>query len=60
MITAMDQASGGLMYSLSGTSETNPWNAWDYYLLMPYLKSLAAYSGEQTIQHRSFAPHKLA
>ncbi len=60
MITAMDKASGGLMYSLSGTSETNPWNAWDYYLLMPYLKSLAAYSGEQTIQHRSFAPHKLS
>lgn len=60
MITAMDQASGGLMYSLSGTSETNPWNAWDYYQLMPYLKSLAAYSGEQTIQHRSFAPHKLS
>ena len=60
MITAMDKASGGLEYSLSGTSETNPWNAWDYYLLMPYLKSLAAYSGEQTIQHRSFAPHKLS
>ena len=60
MISAMDKVSGGLPYSLSGTSETNPWNAWDYYLLMPYLKSLAAYSGEQTIQHRSFAPHKLS
>ena len=60
MITAMDKATGGLPYSLSGTSETNPWNAWDYYQLMPYLKSLASYSGEQTIQHRSFAPHKLS
>ncbi|MBQ7696134.1 MAG: beta-galactosidase trimerization domain-containing protein [Lentisphaeria bacterium] len=60
MITAMAKATGGLPYSLSGTSETSPWNAWDYYLLMPYLKTLAAYSGEQTIQHRSFAPHRVA
>ena len=60
MITAMEKASGGLPLSLSGTSETNPWNAWDYYQLMPWLKTLAAYSGEQTIQHRSFAPHRLA
>ena len=60
MINAMSEASGGLLYSLSGTSETNPWNAWDYYRLMPYLKTLAAYPGEQTIQHRSFAPHRVA
>jgi hypothetical protein len=59
MTTAMANASGGLPLSLSGTSETNPWNAWDYYLLMPWLKTLASYSGEQTIQHRSFAPHRL-
>ena len=59
MTTAMTKASGGLHLSLSGTSETNPWNAWDYYLLMPWLKTLASYSGEQTIQHRSFAPHRL-
>ena len=48
-----------LTYSLSGTSNTNAWNAWDYYLLMPYLRALSGYTGEQTIQHRSFAVGKL-
>ena len=60
MLTGMDKATGNIPYSLSGTSETNPWNAWDWYQLMPWLKTLAAYSGEQTIQHRSFAPHRLS
>jgi len=48
-----------LTYSLSGTSNTNAWNAWDYYLLMPHLRALSGYTGEQTIQHRSFAVGKL-
>ena len=60
MLKAMDKATGNIPYSLSGTSETNPWNAWDWYQLMPYLRTLASYSGEQTIQHRSFAPHRLS
>ena len=59
MIGALDKATGNVPYSLSGTSETNPWNAWDWYQLMPYLRTLASYSGEQTIQHRSFAPHRV-
>ena len=60
MLNTFDKATGNIPYSLSGTSETNPWNAWDWYQLMPYLRTLASYSGEQTIQHRSFAPHRLA
>ena len=60
MISTLDKGTGNIPYSLSGTSETNPWNAWDWYQLMPYLRTLASYSGEQTIQHRSFAPHRLA
>ncbi|MBE6355702.1 MAG: hypothetical protein E7058_01155 [Lentisphaerae bacterium] len=48
-----------LTYSLSGTSNTNAWNAWDYYLMMPYLRALSGYTGEQSIQHRSFATGKL-
>jgi hypothetical protein len=44
-----------LVYSLSGTQETNPWYAWDHYLMTPYLESLNAYVGEQTIQQRCFA-----
>ena len=59
MLGALDKATGNIPYSLSGTSETNPWNAWDWYQLMPYLRTLAGYTGEQTIQHRSFAPHRL-
>ena len=45
--------------SLSGTSDTNPWNAWDYSLIMPHMDAIAGYFGEQTIQHRSFAKGKL-
>ena len=60
MLNAYDKKTGNIPYSLSGTSETNPWNAWDWYQLMPSLRTLASYSGEQTIQHRSFAPHRLA
>ena len=60
MLGAYDKATGNIPYSLSGTSETNPWNAWDWYRLMPTLRTLASYTGEQTIQHRSFAPHRLA
>lgn len=44
-----------LIYSLSGTQETNPWNAWDHYLMTPHLESLNSYAGEQTIQQRCFA-----
>ncbi|MBP5640409.1 MAG: beta-galactosidase trimerization domain-containing protein [Victivallales bacterium] len=44
-----------LGYSLSGTSETNPWNAWDWYLLMDELYAFSSYIGEQTIQQLSFA-----
>jgi len=49
----------GVNVSLSGTSDTNPWNAWDYYRIMPHMKAIAGYFGEQTIQHRSFAKGKL-
>ena len=48
-----------LAYSLSGTQETNPWNAWDWYQLMPHLQALSSYTGEQTIQQRCFANGKL-
>ncbi len=48
-----------LAYSLSGTSETNPWNAWDWYRLMPHLQALSSYTGEQTIQQQSFANGKI-
>ena len=44
-----------LGYSFSGTQETNPFNAWDWYLMMPYLGGVSSYHGEQTVQHRSFA-----
>lgn len=44
-----------LGYSLSGTSETNSWNAWDWYLLMEELYAFSSYVGEQTIQQLSFA-----
>ena len=60
MVNGFKKAAPFAMYSLSGTSETNPHNAWDYYLLMPHLPSLASYTGEQSIQHRSFAPGKLS
>ncbi|NLF94794.1 MAG: hypothetical protein GX564_12985, partial [Oligosphaeraceae bacterium] len=43
-----------LGYSLSGTSETNPWNAWDWYLIMDELYAFSSYIGEQTIQQLSF------
>lgn len=48
-----------LAYSLSGTSETNPWNAWDWYQLMPHLQALSSYTGEQTIQQRCFAEGRI-
>ena len=57
--TASIEKHTGLWLSLSGTSNTNPWNAWDYYRIMPHMKALAGYFGEQTIQHRSFAKSKL-
>ena len=47
-----------LGYSFSGTQETNPFNAWDWYLMMPLLGGVSSYYGEQTIQHRSFAAGK--
>ncbi|MBE6390295.1 MAG: hypothetical protein E7043_09025 [Lentisphaerae bacterium] len=58
--TAAVEKHQGIWVSLSGTSDTNPWNAWDYYLIMPHMKAIAGYFGEQTIQHRSFAKTKLA
>ncbi|MBE6386293.1 MAG: hypothetical protein E7048_11635 [Lentisphaerae bacterium] len=45
-------------YSFSGTQETNPFNAWDWYLMMPHLGGVSSYYGEQTVQHRSFAAGK--
>ena len=57
--TASIEKNTGLWLSLSGTSDTNPWNAWDYYRIMPHMKALAGYFGEQTIQHRSFAKGRL-
>ncbi len=59
LVRGINSKDPSLAYSLSGTSETNPVNAWDYYRLMPYLKALSSYVGEQTIQQRCFAPHKL-
>ena len=47
-----------LGYSFSGTQETNPFNAWDWYQMMPLLGGVSSYYGEQTIQHRSFAAGK--
>ena len=44
-----------LRYSFSGTQETNPFNAWDWYRMMPLLGGVSSYYGEQTVQHRSFA-----
>ncbi len=48
-----------LAYSLSGTSETNPVNAWDWYLLMRHLTAMSSYIGEQTIQQASFTTNRL-
>jgi hypothetical protein len=59
LVNSIYRTDPDLAYSLSGTSETNPTNAWDFYQLMPHLKALASYTGEQTIQHRCFSPHKL-
>ena len=58
--TAAVEKHRGVWVALSGTSDTNPWNAWDYYQIMPHMKAIAGYFGEQTIQHRSFAKTKLA
>jgi hypothetical protein len=43
-----------LCYSLSGTHNTNPFNAYDWYLLMKEFDAIESYSGEQTIMQRSF------
>ena len=55
LVTGINTVDPTLTYSLSGTQNTNPWNAWDYWQMMPYLKALSGYSGEQTVQHRSFS-----
>lgn len=43
-----------LNYSLSGTHDTNPFNAYDWYLLMKDFDAIESYSGEQTILQRCF------
>ena len=55
LVTGINSVDPALTYSLSGTQNTNPWNAWDYWQLRPHLKALSGYSGEQTVQHRSFS-----
>ena len=55
LVEGINSADPALTYSLSGTQNTNPWNAWDYWQLMPHLKALSGYSGEQSVQHRSFS-----
>ncbi len=59
LIRGMKKVAPHLKYSLSGSSETNPWNAWDYYLLMKHLDAMSTYEGEQVIQQRSFCDHKV-
>ncbi len=59
LVRGINAADPTLTYSLSGTQNTNPWNAWDYYQLMPSLRALSGYRGEQSAQHRSFAAGKL-
>jgi hypothetical protein len=58
LVRGIHKTAPGIPFSFSGTQETNPWNAWDWYRLMPYLGALSSYNGEQTIQHRSFAAGK--
>ena len=55
LVKNLKAADPRLIYSLSGTQNTNPWNAWDHYLMTPSLESLNSYSGEQTVQQRCFA-----
>ena len=58
-VAGIAKADPDMALSLSGTSDTNPWNAWDYYQIMPLMKAMAGYGGEQSIQHRSFCKVKL-
>ena len=44
-----------LQYSLSGTQETSAHNAWDWWRLTPHLRAVLSYTGEQSIQRRSFS-----
>lgn len=55
LVKNLKAADRRLIYSLSGTQNTNPWNAWDHYLMTPSLESLNSYPGEQTVQQRCFA-----
>ena len=39
----------------SGTQETKPWNAYDWWQICQSVSAVAAYSGEQAVQRRSFS-----
>lgn len=39
----------------SGTQETKPWNAYDWWQICQSVSAVAAYSGEQVVQRRSFS-----
>lgn len=59
LVAGLHSVDPELTYSFSGTQNTNPWNAWDYWQLMPHLKTLTGYGGEQAVQHRSFSKGNL-
>jgi beta-galactosidase len=59
IVKGMKQADPGQRYSLSGTQETNAFNAWDWNRLMKHLDALQSYGGEQAVQQRCFHDGKL-
>ncbi len=52
------KANPQLRYSLSGTQNTNAFNAYDWYLLMRHFDALESYGGEQVVMQESFREPK--
>lgn len=58
IVRGMKKADPALRYSLSGTMETNAFNAWDWVRMMKVLSAVEGYGGEQTVEQRSFKQEK--
>ena len=49
------RANPDIRLGFSGTQETKPWNAYDWWEICKSVSAVASYSGEQVVQRRSFS-----
>ena len=55
ILEGIRQTDPDLRLGFSGTQETKPWNAYDWWEICKSVSAVASYSGEQVVQRRSFS-----